>query len=96
MVAGSSKYFNTPIVDADFMGRAYPTGHQGMLVLYRAIITACLQHCVHIVTPNVFDETKSGKNLLPIAMCSGDGNVLVSYQLSIPRNWKLKPYNFSS
>jgi DUF917 family protein len=28
LIAGSTKYLNLPIIDGDFMGRAYPTGWQ--------------------------------------------------------------------
>ena len=28
LITGSSKYMDLPIVDGDFMGRAYPTGWQ--------------------------------------------------------------------
>ncbi|ODN83362.1 hypothetical protein L202_01517 [Cryptococcus amylolentus CBS 6039] len=34
MVSGASNYLNVPIIDGDFMGRAYPTGWQTTLNVY--------------------------------------------------------------
>lgn len=56
MITGAR--LNIPVVDGDFMGRAYPTGWQ--------------------VTQNVYDKGNKGEMLLPCAMTSGDGSVVVS------------------
>ncbi|KIJ62134.1 hypothetical protein HYDPIDRAFT_189204 [Hydnomerulius pinastri MD-312] len=57
MITAATKNYDIPIIDGDFMGRAYPTWHQ--------------------TTANVFDETGRGLNLLPSAISSGDGNVMI-------------------
>ncbi|KAF9225738.1 hydantoinase [Gyrodon lividus] len=57
MITAATKNYDIPIVDGDFMGRAYPTWHQ--------------------TTANVYDETGRGLNLLPSAISSGDGNVMI-------------------
>lgn len=59
MITGSE--LDIPVVDGDFMGRAYPTGWQ--------------------VTMNVYDKGDKGEMLLPSAMASGDGSVVVSTPL---------------
>ena len=42
LLVGSSKYFNRPVVDADFMGRAYPTYWQTTLAVHHALeLTPC-------------------------------------------------------
>ncbi|KAI9689895.1 MAG: hypothetical protein M1822_009777 [Bathelium mastoideum] len=42
LLAGSSKFFDRPIVDADFMGRAYPTYWQTTLAVHHALeLTPC-------------------------------------------------------
>ena len=58
MITGSE--LDIPVIDGDFMGRAYPTGWQ--------------------VTMNVYDKGDKGEMLLPSAMASGDGSVVVSVQ----------------
>jgi DUF917 family protein len=60
----TSARLNIPVIDGDFMGRAYPTGWQ--------------------VTQNVFDKGTKGERLLPCAMTSGDGSVVVSSCLPSP------------
>ncbi|GBE85493.1 hypothetical protein SCP_0800100 [Sparassis crispa] len=57
MIPASTKHYNIPCIDGDFMGRAYPTGWQ--------------------TTPNVYDPSGKGLNLLPAAISSGDGNVMI-------------------
>jgi len=61
MITGSE--LDIPVVDGDFMGRAYPTGWQ--------------------VTMNVYDKGDKGEMLLPSAMASGDGSVVVSHSSQI-------------
>lgn len=58
MPTGASGALNVPIIDGDFMGRAYPTGWQ--------------------TTPNVYDYSGRGENLLPACIDSGDGTAVVS------------------
>ncbi|EIW78714.1 hydantoinase [Coniophora puteana RWD-64-598 SS2] len=57
MITAATSNFDIPVVDGDFMGRAYPTWHQ--------------------TTANVYDESGRGLNLLPSAISSGDGNVMI-------------------
>ncbi|KAF8438026.1 hydantoinase [Boletus edulis BED1] len=57
MITAATKNYDIPIVDGDFMGRAYPTWHQ--------------------TTANVYDETGRAVSLLPCAISSGDGNVMI-------------------
>ncbi|KAF8839162.1 putative hydantoinase [Paxillus ammoniavirescens] len=57
MITAATKNYDIPIVDGDFMGRAYPTWHQ--------------------TTANVYDESGRTLNLLPSAISSGDGNVMI-------------------
>ncbi|KAH7886988.1 hydantoinase [Phlebopus sp. FC_14] len=59
MITAATKNYDIPVVDGDFMGRAYPTVRW------------------HQTTANVFDETGRGLNLLPSAISSGDGNVMI-------------------
>ncbi|WVW85935.1 hypothetical protein I302_107973 [Kwoniella bestiolae CBS 10118] len=56
MISGSDAILDIPVVDGDFMGRAYPTGWQ--------------------TTPNIYDDSGRGLNLLPSCISSGDGNIL--------------------
>ncbi|KAH7913302.1 hydantoinase, partial [Hygrophoropsis aurantiaca] len=57
MITAATKNYDIPIIDGDFMGRAYPTWQQ--------------------TTANVYDTTGKGLNLLPSAISSGDGNIMI-------------------
>ncbi|ORY25549.1 putative hydantoinase [Naematelia encephala] len=56
LIIGASNAMDIPVIDGDFMGRAYPTGWQ--------------------TTPNVFDKSSRGENILPACIASGNGNVM--------------------
>lgn len=72
----TSARLDIPVIDGDFMGRAYPTGWQ--------------------VTQNVYDKGNKGESLLPCAMTSGDGSVVVSTSLAPRRRRLLTSPSYSS
>ncbi|KAG6333941.1 hypothetical protein ID866_5152 [Astraeus odoratus] len=72
MITGSDKNYNVPIIDGDFMQVFMRHNDYDGLTSLKLTQT----------TPNVFDPSSRGLNLLPSAISSGDGNIVVGSTLS--------------